>query len=347
MNLVSVIIPVYNAEGYIENCIQSILRQTYKNFEIIAVNDGSTDHTASILERIASKHNNIHVITQLNAGVSAARNKAISQAKGDFLTMVDADDDLPETALEDMVALMTDDVDMVIGSHYEVKLRRKENLKKNDYFKPDELEKRFRQFDPMIWFPWGKMFRRSVICENNIKYDTNITYGEDHIFNLLFAKSMKGAAVSTDKIVYNYYYIRGGLCAKYYWNMHTLQRYVLNKLIEFFGGIDNFPKEFKTHYVGCYLTGCMDYYIAWCNNSEARKRVEESFQIYDDLLDEQIMFDFFNEKQRAYIEAKDFKRLVRNYMLKNPKKTIWRKIKRKVRIVLEYFQKLCIKLAKK
>ena len=125
MNLVSVIIPAYNAEGYIENCIKSILNQTYKNFEIIVVNDGSSDHTLEILKRMAASNSCIHVITQKNSGVSSARNTAIDCAKGDFLTMVDADDDLPVTALEDMVTLMTDDIDFVIGSHYEVKLRHK------------------------------------------------------------------------------------------------------------------------------------------------------------------------------------------------------------------------------
>lgn len=338
MNLVSVIIPAYNAEGYIENCIQSILNQTYKNIEIIVVNDGSNDRTPEILKRMATDNNCIHVITQKNSGVSAARNAAMDYAKGDFLTMVDADDDLPLTALEDMVALMTDDVDLVIGSHYEVKLTHKKSIKKNAYFKATEIERRFREFDPMIWFPWAKMFRHSVITDNHIRYDTSITFGEDHIFNLSFAKIMKGAAVSTDKIVYNYYYIRGGLCAKYYKNMDELQRYVLDKVIGFFGTIDDFPKKYKTHYVGCYLTGCIEYYIAWCNHAEAVKKVEETFHVYNDLMDEQILNSFFDQKQRQYISEGNYAKLVRDYTIKNPKKTIWRKIKRRVRIVLEYFQ---------
>ena len=343
MNLVSVIIPAYNAEGYIENCIQSILKQTYKNFEIIVVNDGSSDHTAEILKQMAEKNSCIHVITQQNSGVSAARNAGIDCAQGDFLTMVDADDDLPVTALSDMVALMTDDVDFVIGSHYEVKLRHKKNLKKKAYFKPTEIKSRFREFDPMIWFPWAKMFRHSVIVDNHIRYDTNISYGEDHIFNLLFAKSMKGSAVSTDKIVYNYYYIRGGLCAKYYSNMDELQRYVLDKVISFFGTVENFPQDYKTHYVGCYLTGCMDYYIAWCNHAEACRKIEETFCVYSDLIDNQILNTFFDNKQQRDILGKNYRKLVKDYTAKNPQKTIWRKIKRKVRIVLEYFQAKLVK----
>lgn len=120
-------------------------------------------------------------------------------------------------------------------------------MKKNMYFKSMEIESRFREFDPMIWFPWAKMFRRSVITDNNIRYDTSITFGEDHIFNLAFAKAMRGAAVSTNRIVYNYYYIRGGLSAKYYENMDELQRYVLDRIIGFFGKIYDFPQNYKTH----------------------------------------------------------------------------------------------------
>lgn len=338
MKLVSVIIPAYNAEGYIENCVQSILNQTYRNFEIIVVNDGSSDHTAEILKQMAVKNSCIRVITQQNSGVSAARNAAIDCAKGDFLTMVDADDDLPATALENMVALMTDDVDFVIGSHCEVKLRHKKSLKKPAYFKSEEIENRFYEFDPMIWFPWAKMFRHSVVKNNHIRYDTSITYGEDHVFNLAFVKAMKGAAVSTDKIVYNYYYIRGGLCAKYYPNMAELQRYVLDKVIAFFGSIDDLPKNYRTYYVGGYLTGCVEYYIAWCYQDEAIKKVEHAFHVYSDLIDEQVLNEFFDDRQRQDILTGNYQKLVRDYILKKPQKTIWRKVKRKVRIVLESFQ---------
>ena len=92
MEKVSVIVPVYNNEKYVETCIRSICQQTYQNLEILVINDGSTDGSRQILERMAEKDKRIRLIHQENAGVSAARNKGIELADGEYLTFVDGDD---------------------------------------------------------------------------------------------------------------------------------------------------------------------------------------------------------------------------------------------------------------
>lgn len=89
MEKVSVIVPVYNNEKYVETCIRSICQQTYQNLEILVINDGSTDGSRQILERMAEKDKRIRLIHQENAGVSAARNKGIELADGEYLTFVD------------------------------------------------------------------------------------------------------------------------------------------------------------------------------------------------------------------------------------------------------------------
>ena len=115
--LVSVIIPVYNAERYIARCIASILAQTFTNWEIIAVDDGSEDDSLAILRRYESDRR-VKIVHIPNSGVVNARNTAINRCIGDFLTFVDADDYLPEDAVELMVAGMTDDsVDLVVGGY--------------------------------------------------------------------------------------------------------------------------------------------------------------------------------------------------------------------------------------
>ena len=90
--LISIIIPIYNAEKYIERCINSLKNQTYKNIEIICINDGSTDNSLNILKRIAITDNRITIIEQENKGVSVARNKGIESAKGKYIMFLDADD---------------------------------------------------------------------------------------------------------------------------------------------------------------------------------------------------------------------------------------------------------------
>lgn len=90
--LVSIIIPIYNREQTLERCLCSIIRQTYPNLEIIAVDDGSTDHSRVILERYEKKDSRLHVIYKKNSGVSESRNLGLQMAKGDFVQFVDADD---------------------------------------------------------------------------------------------------------------------------------------------------------------------------------------------------------------------------------------------------------------
>ena len=100
--VVSVIIPVFNAGKNVENCIQSLLNQTYKNFEILIIDDGSTDNTLTILEKY-ERNKKIKVIHQTNSGVSTARNLGISEANGKYIGFVDADDRVRPNYLEDLV----------------------------------------------------------------------------------------------------------------------------------------------------------------------------------------------------------------------------------------------------
>src|SRR5690606_10105587 len=98
--VVSVIVPIYQAEKFVKRCVGSILQQTHKDFEILLINDGSTDNSAFICNEYAEKYPNIRVFHQENAGPSAARNKGIDEAKGEFITFIDADDFVGDQFLE-------------------------------------------------------------------------------------------------------------------------------------------------------------------------------------------------------------------------------------------------------
>lgn len=114
MELISVIVPVYNVESYVAECIESIQNQTYMNLEIILVNDGSTDASGDICDKYAAYDERIQVIHKENAGVSAARNTGIESANGDYIGFVDSDDYIAPTMYEDMLKLMGEhDLDII------------------------------------------------------------------------------------------------------------------------------------------------------------------------------------------------------------------------------------------
>ena len=104
--LVSIIIPVYNVEKYIEECITSCLNQSYEEIEVIAIDDGSKDNSGKILDKITFKNKRLKVIHEKNSGVSATRNKGINEASGDYITFVDADDYLAPDAIKYMVEII-------------------------------------------------------------------------------------------------------------------------------------------------------------------------------------------------------------------------------------------------
>lgn len=112
-NVVSVIVPVYNAEKYIKECVQSVLSQTYKDWELILVDDGSTDCSGTFCDQFAQVDSRISVIHQENAGVTRARAKGVFSSTGNFVYFLDADDTIENDTLEYMVALFNDDIDLV------------------------------------------------------------------------------------------------------------------------------------------------------------------------------------------------------------------------------------------
>lgn len=342
MNKVSVIIPAYNASPFIEKCINSVFNQSYSNLEIIVVNDGSTDTTPEILNKLSNIDGRLKVISKKNGGVSSARNTGLLSATGDFVTFVDADDDMPYNAVETMLSLMSDDVDMVVCSNNMIRLRKDPQILQNARYKANEINDNFIKFDETVWWPWGKLFRRSVITDNNLEYDTSLTFGEDHVFNLLFAKHMKGDAVISDKIVYNYYIIRNGLCSKYYPQMNEFQKYIYTKIVDYF---EDIPRNYEKYYAGNYVKGCVDYYLSMAPLSQSVNELKRTFELFSDILDDEIINEYFTPEQSEFIRNKKFSALAKNYILHNPQKTIIRKLKRTVRHAFEKIQMVFLKKA--
>lgn len=201
---ISVIIPVYNKEQYIRECLDSIINQTIKDIEIIAVNDGSTDGSLSILEEYANMHNNIVIFTQENQGAGAARNKGIRHARGKYLIFIDPDDYYPSNdclealycGAEENNVLMCGG--MITQNNKGVKtLSGKKELR--EYFRNRIVEV---QDYPEVYGHTRYLYRADLIKENKIWYAAYRCY-EDQIF-VLNALVCAGKFYGLDKVIYEY-----------------------------------------------------------------------------------------------------------------------------------------------
>ena len=201
--LVSIIVPVYNVEKYIAQCIESLLNQTYKNCEFIFVNDGTKDNSVSIIKKYIRVDNRIKLVNQKNKGVSAARNNGLKKAQGDFIIFVDSDDYLANDYVEYMLNLVEknkSDFAFSTKSYKEYnELQTSTIIEKN--ISSDEAVATLLSPDVTVGC-WNKIYRKSFIDKNNIKFLTNLYYGEGLQFIIDCSISAKNVAISNKKVYY-------------------------------------------------------------------------------------------------------------------------------------------------
>ena len=194
---ISVIIPVYNAQDGIKRCVDSLLNQSFKNFEIILLNDGSKDNSLNILKEYELKYSFVRVIDKQNEGVAVTRNKGILLAEGDYTMFMDNDDFVDSDYIETFYqAIHEKKLDLVIGGYKRI------NQDNQIIFSQDIQQSEWSKY--IIMAPWAKIYRTEFLKTNNLEFfDYGI--GEDIIFNLAAYKT-------TDKIGlldykgYNWYY---------------------------------------------------------------------------------------------------------------------------------------------
>lgn len=188
--LISVIVPVYNGEKFIEQCIDSITNQTLKDIEILIINDGSKDNTLNIIEIIAKSDSRIKILNQKNSGVSAARNNGISKSRGKYITFVDADDYIDKTMYEKMYKkaeefnsdIVICNVNDVLNGNKKVSLNLNEGI--IDIRKLTESEFLSNEYFKLGTAVWHKIFKSNLIKENKIKFiNYSEVASEDTLFN--------------------------------------------------------------------------------------------------------------------------------------------------------------------
>lgn len=214
--IVSVLIPVYNVEDYLEKCLNSVIAQTLNNIEIICVNDGSTDGSAEILKKYKNKDNRIKIITKENGGLPSARNAGLEVAKGKYIGFVDSDDYIESTMFETMVnnAMLHDSDVVICGANIFPESPRA------DQWLYDTLSPRprhYEKFDSDILFKeidttpflWRTIVSKRLIDSRNFRLDEDVVLGEDKAFQCKIYPYAKGITVIPDKL-YNYYWCRPG-----------------------------------------------------------------------------------------------------------------------------------------
>lgn len=217
MPKVSIVIPVYNVEKFLPECLDSIIAQTFSDFEVICVNDGSTDNSLAILQEYANKDSRIRVLSQQNQGQGVARNNAIDITQGQYLLFVDPDDFIEFDTLEEICnKFQQTNVDIIQfdyatckenGEYSRTKIYKKKlnkdfkfSIKNGQIFNWNEIEK--KNLQSMSLCVWDKAYKTAFIKQHNVKFAPNKN-GEDHIFSIS-ANLLANKILYMNKVFYHY-----------------------------------------------------------------------------------------------------------------------------------------------
>ena len=236
---VSIVVPIYNMQQYLEKCISSLINQSYRNIEIILVNDGSNDGSAEICRKYKSKDERVIYIEQENQGVSVARNQGLSQAVGEWISFIDGDD----WAAPDMIeALLNvgEQYDIIIGDTYVVK---NDKIVYTSFYESKVSEEdKHRQIYLIgnalgcaaygstrlcnIGVPWARLYRRTFLIENHIKFPEGVRRMQDMVMNIK-AFCCVSKIVFCGKAIYYYRITRESACRKYTPNFGNTAKVIL------------------------------------------------------------------------------------------------------------------------
>lgn len=283
MEKVTLIVPVYNSEKYIGKCLDSILAQSYGNFEIMVINDGSKDSSQEIIREYQQKYpDKIIAIEQENKGVARTRNESVLKASGDYIMFVDNDDYLDKDYIETFMShAVAGDYDVVLGGYRrpncDGKIIRELRLQDTEWSKL------------MITAPWAKVYRKQYLIENNIQFfEGNL--GEDVYFNLK-AMLLSSKIKITDYIGYNWFFNNQSVSNTTQKNIKNLQVYeLLNSCYNMLADADllsganyDIAKTYFTRYIVWLLsfsTKGLSYQVISKEYNKLFKWLEERFPDY-------------------------------------------------------------------
>lgn len=283
--LISVIIPVYNVELYLAECLDSVLTQTYPHYEVICVNDGSTDGSQAILENYAAKYDKIQVINQDNKGLSAARNAGIAAAKGDYVFLLDSDDKIEKHALETLAAKSNgEDFICFNGKRYFEETNAEDIPDEGiiaefesgwDYYNQFALVNRKFHFVCTVL----RLYRREFLLQHQLHFQEGI-FHEDNLFTPIACYYAQKVKIIPECLYI--YRIRKGSITQHA-NIKRLFDiiFIANTLAEFFVSKDNIDKKIIYREIaGSYFRGFMPEDIKVFGNNDSKLRSKINWHLY-------------------------------------------------------------------
>ena len=268
----SIIIPVYNVEEYLDRCLSSILDQDFSSYEVILVDDGSTDSSPLICDRYSATDPRFRTLHKPNGGVSSARNAGLGLAKGEYIMFLDSDDALLPYALVDMMDVVAGE-DMVVAGYAAfmggvpvkaVRPRATHSYKSTDY--PRFFQENIRRNCEMLDAPWAKLFRRKIIGDT--RFNESLSYAEDKLF--VFAVMSKCSSIKTVAgDVYAYYMRPGSLGSDTSSDKHLQQLYVflplyaevLERIVERCPNTPKVTSLYRRDLIGRYICRILNVYL--------------------------------------------------------------------------------------
>jgi len=230
---ISIIVPVYNVENYLERCVESIIKQTYTNFELLLINDGSTDQSGELCDQLVSKNGNIKVFHLKNAGVSNARNVGIQNSTGEWITFVDSDDFITNDYLETLISAVDgdDSIGFSIARLHHIKNGQITELPvfsgKEEKWSTEQTMRELLTTSKTSFFPVAKLFRREIISD--FTFNTDYHLAEDALFLTEVLLKTKCTSIFIDKPIYYYDHRQGSATTSV--NTHVFDTIEVYKII--------------------------------------------------------------------------------------------------------------------
>lgn len=250
--MISIIIPIYNKEKYLERCLNSIISQSYPHFELLLIDDGSTDRSGSICDEYVKKDDRVKVFHQLNGGVSSARNKGLENSNGEWICFIDADDWVDKDYLQNFTDELKPDTQLVLQNFW---LHEAGN--DNVFIASIPDTRMVGNYKLIKWleetpgvhngFIWHRLFRADIINRENARFPLGISYAEDGIFWLSYLHNANIVEM-TSKPGYHYTYgIKNSLTSRGKKLPVETMTFILRKYVELMIGLDVPQSERKKH----------------------------------------------------------------------------------------------------